>query len=77
MKKFLIRICIFTFIIVFVDTFIGFVSEYLREHAKGGSTANNYYIAENCTDDIIILGSSRSTHHYIPKIFVLWLGFVY
>ena len=41
---------------------------YLRTHAKGGSTANCEYIANHCQDDIIILGSSRATHHYVPKI---------
>lgn len=69
MKRFLFNILIFVSILIIVDIFVGCVSEYLRSHAKGGSTANNYYISENCKDDIIILGSSRSTHHYIPKIF--------
>ena len=68
MKKFLIQLLLFIICLVFVDFVIGYSSEFLRENALGGSTANNYYIANYSQDDIMILGSSRATHHYIPQI---------
>ena len=46
----------------------------LKTNAKGGSTANCEYIAKLSKDDVIILGSSRATHHYIPQIIEDSLG---
>ena len=57
-----------------MDFAFGQFFSYLRAHAKGGSTANCEYIANRATDDIIILGSSRATHHYIPQIIEDSLG---
>lgn len=34
----------------------------------GGDTQSHYYISQKATEDIIILGSSRAIHHYIPSI---------
>jgi hypothetical protein len=57
-----------------MDIALGMFFSFLRSHAKGGSTANCEYIANRATDDIIILGSSRATHHYIPQIIEDSLG---
>ena len=68
MKKFLLKVLLFFALVVVMDFAFGFVFSWLRSHAKGGSTANCEYIANRCEDDIIILGSSRATHHYVPQI---------
>ena len=57
-----------------MDFAFGLVFSSLRSHAKGGSTANCESIANRVTDDIIILGSSRATHHYVPQIIEDSLG---
>lgn len=74
MKKFILRTGLFIVCLAVLDLAIGCLCGFLRSHAKGGSTQNNYYIAEQCIDDIIILGSSRATHHYIPSIITDSLG---
>lgn len=74
MKHFLYKVALFVIFVIIFDCIVGNTSEYLRSHAKGGSTANNYYIAESLEDDIVILGSSRATHHYIPDIIEDSLG---
>ena len=74
MKQFLLRVCLFMTIILIVDVLSGFLFSYLRIHAKGGSTANCEYIANGSSEEVIILGSSRATHHYIPAIISDSLG---
>lgn len=74
MKKFLLKVLIFFACVVVMDFLFGFGFSWLRSHATGGSTANCDYIANRAKDDIIILGSSRATHHYIPQIIEDSLG---
>ena len=74
MKKFLLKVLIFFACVVVMDLAFGQFFSFLRTHAKGGSTANCEYIANRATDDIVILGSSRATHHYVPQIIEDSLG---
>ena len=74
MKKFVLKVLLFFTCVVVMDLVFGQLFSYLRAHAKGGSTANCEYIANQCQADIIILGSSRATHHYVPQIIEDALG---
>lgn len=74
MKKFLLKVLLFFALVVVMDFAWNGVFSWLRSHAKGGSTENCEYIANRCEDDIIILGSSRATHHYVPQIIEDSLG---
>jgi len=74
MKKLLLKLALFSVLMVVADILCGFAFYHLRGHAKGGSTANCEYIANKSIDDIVILGSSRATHHYIPQIIEDSLG---
>lgn len=74
MKKFVLRVMLFFACVAVMDFAFSLIFSYLRAHAKGGSTANCEYIANRCQDDIIILGSSRATHHYVPQIIEDSLG---
>ncbi len=74
MKKFVIKLLFFFVCVMIMDFAFGHFFSYLRVHAKGGSTANCEYIANSATEDIIILGSSRATHHYVPQIIEDSLG---
>lgn len=74
MKKFILKVLLFFACVVVMDFAFGQFFSYLRTHAKGGSTGNCEYIANQCKDDIIIVGSSRATHHYDPHIIENSLG---
>lgn len=68
MKKIFIKLIIFLTIIITVDYLLGLMFNYLYVHAKGGYTERNYSIMHRTSEDILILGSSRATHHYVPSI---------
>lgn len=74
MKKFILKFLLFLACVVVMDFMFGIGFSWLRSHAKGGSTANCEYIANQANEDIIILGSSRATHHYVPEIIEDSLG---
>lgn len=73
MKKFLINIAIFFAIVAFVDFSLGKLFHYLQASACG-RTGAEYYVCEKATEDIIIMGSSRASHHYVPEIISEKLG---
>ena len=74
MKKYLIKIVAFFAIVAVVDFAFGKVCDYLRDHTKGGFSGNVHYICEECNEDIIMMGSSRMKHHYVPQVFEDSLG---
>lgn len=55
--------CLF---LILVDFCFGKVMDFALHNAKGGDTYNKYYINILSRDSVIILGSSRANHHYIP-----------
>ncbi len=67
MKKFLINIAIFFAIVAVVDFSLGKVFHYLQARG-GGRTGAEYYACKESNEDVIILGSSRAMHHYVPSI---------
>lgn len=50
------------------DSIIGWCFDFLSANNKGGETGRNCYIFNNTKEDILAMGSSRCSHHYIPKI---------
>lgn len=74
MKRFLIQIVVFFALVAVIDVCCGFGFDYLKSHAKGGDTYKNYYLAEKCEDDVLILGSSRAARHYVPSVIEDSLG---
>ena len=68
MKRFFIKIAVFVLCIIILDVLSGVVFSFFRAHAKGGTTQEANYIAEQCDADILVLGSSRANHHYNPAI---------
>ena len=66
MKKFLIRLLIFLSLAVVYDYILGLTLDHLALNAKSGQALKNREIAESAAPDILILGSSRSVHHYVP-----------
>lgn len=74
MKRYIVRILLFFFIVIVADQLCGLAMEYVNSHAKGGATKDNYDVFNNVTADVVILGSSRAYHHYNPKIIEDSLG---
>ena len=68
MKKFVLKLALFAALICVVDVSFGFVCDYLRDHTKGGMSGNKDYICRKSNEDIIMMGSSRMRHHYVPQM---------
>ncbi len=67
MKKIIINILIFFGIVAVVDVAAGKVFWYLQSTKAGGGTGSEYYVCKEGTEDILIMGSSRASHHYVAK----------
>lgn len=67
-------IVLFFAVVAVVDVSFGLVCRYLNSHAKGGDTKNHYDIAMNVDADLLLFGSSRCIHHYVPSILEDSLG---
>ena len=74
MKKFIIRFSIILCLLAVTDICFGIVMDYMRTHARGGETSRTEYICNHTTEDILIMGSSRAAHHYVPSLFRDSLG---
>ena len=69
MKLFLIKSIIFLTILWGIDMCFGIIIGEIAKKSKGGDTYPERYIADKATEEIIIMGSSRASHHYIPSLF--------
>ena len=74
MKKFLLKICLFLLFIIVMDVTFGCLCNFLYNNAKGGETLNQKYILRDNSAKVLIMGSSRSRHHYSPQIIEDSLG---
>ena len=68
MKRFIIKIVVYFLIIAVIDQIGGRFLKYLDSHSQYGDTFTREYITSRCTEDVIIMGSSRGNHHYDPQI---------
>lgn len=68
MKKFIYKAILFLFLLATLDFYYGKVMTYMVAHAKGGTTKAIYDVLKKDKYDILIMGSSRAKHHYIPSI---------
>lgn len=69
-------LCILSMVILIVvmDLCLGGVSSWLYHRSQYGIFHRQQYILNESKDDIIILGSSRASHHYVPGIISDSLG---
>ena len=68
MKKFVSKIFLFFFLFAITDFLSGGVFSYLRAHAKGGVEKEFSNLFEKDNHEVLILGSSRANHHYVPEV---------
>lgn len=74
MKKYIGHIVLFFAIVLAIDFGFGKACDYLNAHAKGGTTKQMYDLCMKDQYDILIMGSSRAHHHYVPQIIEDSLG---
>ncbi len=74
MKRFFVRLGIYTLIMVVCDLAVGFAGGKLIENAKGGNTKRHFCIANKADEDVMVFGSSRVFHHYDTSILEDTLG---
>lgn len=68
MKKFIVSIICFFVAIGVIDFCFGHIMDYMNSHAKGGGIAKRNYICCKANEEIMLFGSSRMAHHYVPSI---------
>ena len=68
MKKYILSVLSFFVIVAVADQTTGYMADFFQSHAKGGDTkiVNDFVLYDKY--DIIILGSSRAHHHYVPQV---------
>lgn len=74
MKKFLINIAIFFAIVAVVDVSFGKCFYWLQSTKANGRTFTEYYVCKDLKEDILIMGSSRASHHYVAQLITDSLG---
>lgn len=74
MKKFIIKVFIFFTLVVLVDYLFGVVCSFMIKESKGGVTRQMHNLCFEDQYDILIMGSSRAHHHYVPEIIADSLG---
>lgn len=74
MKKYLLQIALFFAIVAVVDFAAGKLFRYVQSNRAGGRTGAEWYACRESNEDIIIMGSSRASHHYVPQILSDSLG---
>lgn len=74
MKKYLIKIVLFFIVVAVIDLLFGHACQYMNSHSKGGGTKSRYYVCKQSNEDVLIFGSSRAKHHYVPDIIEDSLG---
>ena len=67
-------IAVIIVLLVLMDFCIGGTSAWLYHRSKYGIFHRQQYVLNESNDDIIILGSSRASHHYVPSILTDSLG---
>ena len=68
MKRFVSNILLFFALIAIIDIISGGMFSYLRANAKGGGEKEFSNLFDKDNHEVLILGSSRAHHHYVPEV---------
>jgi hypothetical protein len=74
LKRIIYNIAIITVFVLACDFFIGRTLRYFYFKQTAGLQYRTTYSMDSTTANILILGSSRANHHYVPEIFEKRLG---
>lgn len=73
-QKLLWGIVVMFILLVAVDRMVGYFFDQAYKQSKYGIYHRQEYCLHESKEEILILGSSRAAHHYVPQIFVDSLG---
>jgi hypothetical protein len=68
-KHFFIKFVFIVLLLTLFDQSVGLVLRTLYFRQKSGEESQLTYVIDNMVADILIFGSSRANHHYVPEIF--------
>jgi hypothetical protein len=68
-KKIIFNVVIVAIIVVVLDAAIGKVLQYFYFKETSGLHFRTTYAMETTRADILVFGSSRANHHYVPEVF--------
>lgn len=66
--KYILAVVAVVVIVIGIDFAFGWAMSSFVRRAPAGDTANHAYINLNLNDSIVVMGSSRANHHYVPDI---------
>ncbi|MGI4020895.1 MAG: hypothetical protein ACRYFA_05260 [Janthinobacterium lividum] len=69
LKKFLNRFALFVIILIIIDFLIGGIFKYYYFKQKSGILYRTTYTIDSTRANLLVFGSSRATHHYVPSVF--------
>jgi len=72
--KFVLKIIALILLVVLIDQLIGRELEHLYFKQESGLYFRTTYVMDSTKADIIVFGSSRANHHYVPQVFEDSLG---
>ncbi|GAO44332.1 hypothetical protein [Flavihumibacter petaseus] len=67
-QKFLRNFLLFLFLLVIADFAVGFLLRKFYFSQESGLEARTIYAIDKANEELIVLGSSRASHHYVPAI---------
>lgn len=74
LNKTLLAVTLTIATIITLDYGVGSICEYAYKQSKYGIFHRQNYCIKNCEDEVLILGSSRAAHHYVPSLLTDSLG---
>lgn len=74
LKKVLLGVFALGLLFIVFDYFIGGLSEKMYYNSKYGVYHRQIYSLRESKEEILVLGSSRAAHHYVPQLFEDSLG---
>jgi len=69
MSRFFLRSVLIASLILLFDRGIGLILKHYYFRQENGKEAQTTYIIDSTVADILIFGSSRASHHYVPEVF--------
>jgi hypothetical protein len=74
MKKYLFKILLFFVAVAVIDFIFGLACQYMNDHSRGGGVMSRHYVCKESAEEVLIFGSSRAKHHYVPDVIEDSLG---
>jgi len=67
--RFFLRLVLILFLILIIDRGIGMILSHYYFHQHHGGESKITFTIDSTVADVVIFGSSRANHHYVPEIF--------